>query len=60
MSAQISVPLGHTPVALITQAPGDEGVAYTLTLPDGTQAVISETGDAYAELAGIIDDAFPA
>lgn len=49
---------GHTLVVVVTQAPGDEGAAYTLTLPSGEQAVIGDAQDAYGELAHIIDDAF--
>lgn len=46
-------------VVTIVNAPGDEGVAYTLILPDGRTARIDETMDAYWALAGVIDGAFP-
>jgi hypothetical protein len=49
---------GHTIVALITTAPGDEGTAYTLTLQDGRQARISENEPEYHQIAAIIDGAF--
>lgn len=54
-------------VVTVFNQPGDEGVAYTLRRPykvgdpdlTGYDALISETGEAYFQLAGIIDDAFP-
>lgn len=43
----------------VTIPKGNEGTAYRLTLADGESKIIDETGDQYAELAGIIDDTFP-
>ena len=45
-------------IATITNPAGCEGTAYRITLPDGRSAVVDETGDTYAELAGILDDIF--
>lgn len=52
------VPSGATPVVLVYQAPGDEGTAYTLQLPDGSERVITENGTRYGELSWLIDDTF--
>lgn len=52
---QVIQPEGRT-VVTVTVPPGSEGTAYRLTLPDGRSAVIDETGDAYGNLAAIIDD----
>lgn len=48
----------ETLVTTITIPPGDEGVAYRLTLPDGRNVIVDEGGDVYCEIAGILDDAF--
>lgn len=37
----------------------DHGGAYTLTLPDGSTAELTDTDDDYFALANIIDRAFP-
>lgn len=57
-SPSVPLPEGHTLVVLVTNAPGDAGAQYTLTLPDGQTALIGDAQDEYGELAAIIDDAF--
>lgn len=48
----------HTLVAVITQAAGDEGAAYTLTYPDGRQVNLGDAEDNYSALAGVLDDEY--
>lgn len=45
-------------IVTVEQPADGEGVSYTLTLPNGAKALITETGSLYAELAHVIDHAF--
>lgn len=53
--------VGHLAIAAISHAPGPDaspGVDYTITLPDGRQAVIAEDTDAHQQLTRILLAAF--
>lgn len=48
---------GETPGWVVTVTTSDPGVEYTLILPDGRSATLSETMTDYHTLAGVIDRA---
>lgn len=46
---------GETHVATIVQPPGEEGAAYVIRFPDGSELRLGNAQEAYWQLANVLD-----